>query len=234
MVKVGVSMLGFKKMFAELLPELKAAGADMAYWQVMDESFVPMQNDTLRSQGPNTISSANQVRGGQKGYLPFYTHLMIGGPIARVQSYARAGSDIIVTHYEADPSPAVAYSIRELDRSPGIAVKPGTDVSVLDINEKEDRAAHLRYVDHVLVMCVDPDHAGSCISGGFENRNDEVNRLADMRNSHSLEYEIAVVGHMNPENARIMREAGADIIIAGSFVRNASDYKEAIRQLRGD
>ncbi len=197
--------------FSALGDDIKAvekAGADWIHVDVMDGVFVP--NITI---GPLVVRSIRPVTG-----LPLDVHLMIQSPEKYIKSFAQAGSDLITFHVEACPDPEKAVDlIRSSGKKAGISVKPGTQISSIK--------RLLPVLDMVLVMTVEPGF------GGQSFMNEMVSKIREIRAEFSGY--IQVDGGINADTARVVREAGADVLVAGTAVFGEKDYSEAIRKLRG-
>lgn len=197
----------FSKLGQEI-KDVEKGGADWIHIDVMDGHFVP--NITM---GPVIVKS---VRGLTK--LPFDVHLMIKEPKEYIESFVKAGADIITFHVEADGDPGeIIKLIRYYKKKVGISIRPKTDVSNLkDI---------LPMVDMVLVMTVEPGF------GGQEFMGDCLPKIEEVREIFSKD--IQVDGGVSPATAREVIKKGANVIVAGTSVFGTKDYAEAIRRLRG-
>ncbi len=197
--------------FSKLGQEIKAVekgGADWIHIDVMDGSFVP--NITM---GPVVVKSIRPVT-----RLPLDVHLMISQPEKYVESFARAGSDIITFHIEAEGEPKeIIRLIRYFKKKVGVSVRPKTDVAKLE--------KLLPMVDMVLVMTVEPGF------GGQEFMNDCLPKIEEVRKI--FKKDIEVDGGVNELNAQEVIAKGANIIVAGTSVFGTKDYAGAIRRLRG-
>jgi len=180
---------------------------DQIHVDVMDGHFVP--NITIGAPVVKCLTTA----------LPLNVHLMIENPEKYIEDFAKAGSDRIVVHVEACKDlRAVLEQIKELDVENGVSIKPGTSVSeikdVLDI------------VDEVLVMTVEPGF------GGQSFMEDMLPKIKELREL-GFEGDIGIDGGINADTARLCREAGANLLIAGSYIFGAENRVDAIYSLRG-
>lgn len=180
---------------------------DQIHIDVMDGHFVP--NITIGAPVVKCLRTA----------LPLNTHLMIENPMDFVEDFAKAGSDRIVIHVEAVEDLREAIEkINTLDVESGVSIKPGTLVSevrdVLDI------------VDEVLVMTVEPGF------GGQSFMEDVVPKIKELREL-GFEGDIGVDGGINAETGKICRDAGANLLIAGSYIFKAENRVDAIYSLKG-
>lgn len=203
--------------FAELgaaVDALTAAGADCIHIDVMDGHFVP--NLTI---GPAVIRALRRRTG-----TPFDVHLMIDPIEPLLPGLIAAGADTVTVHWEAGRDPAAALrKIRAAGLRAGLALKPGTPAEVLD--------PVLADLDLVLVMTVEPGFggqgfiAGQCAAiAAVRARLDRLDRPVDLE----------VDGGVTEDTARFAREAGADVLVAGSFVfaEGPSGCAGRIRRLR--
>ena len=189
--------------------DIEKAGADVIHIDVMDGHFVP--NLTI---GPVVIKG---VRSATR--LPFDVHLMISDPIRYIQDFRAAGADWITVHYEAcSELEKTLETVKESGAKAGISIKPKTPVD-------SDFTRLLPTVDLVLVMSVEPGF------GGQSFMPEVVPKIRAIR--ESFEGHISVDGGINSETAFSVREAGADILVAGSAVFGKTDRSQAIRVLRG-
>lgn len=180
----------------EVIRELESAKADFFHFDIMDGHFVP--NFTL---GPDVLKS---MRGATD--ILFDTHLMVYDPERYVESFAEAGSDIIVVHVEACRHLHRTIDlIKKSGAMAGVAINPATPLSTLDYV--------LEDVYMVLVMAVDPGFAGQKMIPCSIRK---ISELRDKIKSAGLDVYIQVDGNVSFENAPKMVSAGADILVAGT------------------
>lgn len=197
--------------FSKLGEEIKAvekSGADWIHIDVMDGHFVP--NITI---GPVVVKSIRPVT-----KLPFDVHLMIRNPEKYIESFAKAGSDIITFHAEVEEDPKeIIRLIKYYKRKAGVSIKPGTDLASIK--------TILPMVDMVLVMTVEPGFAGQ------EFIADCLPKISELRKVFGKDIEVD--GGLNAATAAEVISAGANVIVAGSSVFGTKDYAGAIKSLRG-
>lgn len=204
--------------FARLGDEVRAltkAGADYLHIDVMDGHFVP--NLTV---GPLVVSALRPHT-----TLPFDVHLMITPVDPLIPAFAEAGADIITVHAEAGPHVHRSLGlIRSLGKKCGISLNPGTPADiVLEV---------LDMVDLVLVMSVNPG------SGGQRFIASQLKKIAVLREAidqSGRTIDLEVDGGINAETSLAVRQAGADVLVAGtaSFAGGGNAYAANIAKLRG-
>lgn len=214
-IKIAPSILSAD--FAILGEEVKSitkAGADYIHIDVMDGHFVP--NLTI---GPCVIKDLRK-----HSKLPFDVHLMIEQPEKYIEEYAKAGADIITVHAEACVHLDRTISlIKSFGKKAGVSLVPSTPANVLDyvIND----------LDLVLVMTVNPGF------GGQKFIKSQIAKIKEMRkkiDECKKNIDLEVDGGINPETAKIVIDAGADVLVAGSacFSGGKSKYAQNIKALR--
>ncbi|MFC1810409.1 ribulose-phosphate 3-epimerase [Patescibacteria group bacterium] len=181
--------------------------SDYIHVDVMDGHFVP-----------NLTFGAPVVRH-IKSKLPLDVHLMISNPGDFIEDYAKAGADVLTVHYEAaDDLHELLAKIKENGMRAGVSLKPRTEAEALE--------NYLDEVDWVLLMSVEPGFGGQVF---MPNVLDKIKWIRE----RAPELDIAVDGGINDETGRKCIEAGANILIAGSYIFKAENREEAIDLLRG-
>jgi ribulose-phosphate 3-epimerase len=198
---------------AEEVKAVEAAGADWIHVDVMDGRFVPPI--TL---GPPVVEALRRATS-----LPLDVHLMIVEPERHIPDFVQAGASTVTVHVEACPHlHRTLEQIRGLGAMPSVTLNPATPLSAVE--------EVLGEVGMVLVMSVNPGWGGQSFIPGAEDR---VRRLRAMLDARGAKARVEVDGGMNPETARRVVAAGADVIVAGNAVFRSQDYRQAIASLRG-
>lgn len=201
--------------FLNLEKDIEMVNESQADWfhvDVMDGHFVPNI-----SFGFSIISQIKSI-----AKKPLDVHLMISNPDYYIEEFKKSGADHITVHYETCPHLHKSIqSIKESDSKAGVVINPHNPVSLLG-----DIVAD---VDIVLIMSVNPGFGGQKFIPSAYRRISELKELLLRKNSKAL---IEVDGGVDTTNAQKLVEAGADILVAGSFVFGSPDPVKTIEQLK--
>lgn len=190
------------------------AGADWIHVDVMDGHFVP--NITI---GPVVLQALHKL----KLKAPLDVHLMISEPERYINDFAKAGANYLTVHVETSP-----HLHRNLQLIKAAGVKAGV---VLNPHTPVDSIRHvLGMIDLVLLMSVNPGFGGQAFIPEILPKCEE---LVAMRKKGAHDFLIEVDGGVNDKTAADLVKAGADVLVAGSYVFGSKDYAGAVRSLRG-
>ena len=209
-IKIAPSILSAD--FGKLNEDIKTIEpfADMLHIDVMDGHFV----DNI-SIGPVVVEKINTK-------LPLDIHLMIDNPEKYVEKFAKVNPEIITFHFEAANNPKKIIDLIKKHCKAGISIKPATSLDKIK--------NFIENVDIVLIMTVNPGF------GGQEFISDMIPKIKELRQfikNNNLDIDIQVDGGINKETAKLALEAGANILVAGSYIFKADNRKEAIESLKG-
>jgi len=191
---------------------INSSQADWFHIDVMDGVFVP------------NISFGMPVISAMKKHAqkPLDVHLMIVNPDQYISTFKEIGADILTVHIEACTHlHRTLQAIKSEGMKAGVALNPHTPVDLL-----EDVIAD---IDLVCLMSVNPGFGGQKF---IENTYDKVTKLKDMITRKQTSTLIEIDGGVNAKNAKQLLEAGADVLVAGSFVFNSNDPLKTIEDLK--
>jgi ribulose-phosphate 3-epimerase len=188
------------------------SSADWFHVDVMDGVFVP------------NISFGFPVIAAIKKHAkkPLDVHLMIANPDQYIEEFKKAGADILTVHYEACPHlHRTIQAIKAAGMKAGVALNPHTPVDLLqDV---------IRELDLVLIMSVNPGFGGQKFIQNDVLKVEQAKNLIHRFGSHAL---VEVDGGVNLETGNELVKAGADVLVAGSFVFGSADPKATISELK--
>ena len=215
MIKIAPSILSAD--FAHLADEMKKvtdAGAEYIHIDVMDGTFVP--NITLGSPVVKSLRKASNA--------VFDVHLMTEHPETQIAAFAEAGADIITFHIEAARhAHRIVQQIKAAGCKAGIALNPATPLVMLE--------ELLGDIEMALLMTVNPGYGGQKF---IQSMLEKIEILRHTVEDNGFEVDIEVDGGINAETAKLVVEAGANVLVAGSAVYGAADAAAAIRAIRGE
>jgi len=201
--------------FANLQKEVEMINSSQADWvhiDIMDGVFVPNI-----SMGLPVVEAVKR-----HAKKPMDVHLMIVQPEKYVEAFQKAGADMISVHIEACPHlHRNVQQIKALGCKAGVAVNPHTPISGLyDL---------IQDIDLVCLMSVNPGFGGQKFIERTYDKIKELKALIKSRQSKTL---IEIDGGVNQQNAKLLVEAGADVLVTGNFVFSSSNPKEVIQRLK--
>ena len=170
------------------------------HYDVMDGKFV--SNSTFSCELIKEVSNYNTLFND--------VHLMIDDPLFNIDRYINTGADMLTFHYEASYKEDIIRIIEKVKNAKlkvGISIKPSTSINVLD--------EYLPYLDYVLIMSVEPGKGGQQF---MESCIEKIKYLKNEQSKHH--YLIGVDGGINDKTSKLVKLAGADVVVIGSYLAN--------------
>lgn len=195
---------------------LAAAGSDYVHIDVMDGLFVP--NISI---GIPVVAAIRKITD-----LPLDVHLMIDRPIRYVERFCQVGADILTVHVEADTEENTLEALRKIKACgvrPAICVKPKTPAEAV--------LPYLDLCSLILVMTVEPGFGGQSFMADMMPKVQQIRKYIDERNPAC---ELEVDGGVNEQTSRICKDAGANVLVAGSAYFKAADKPAFVRAIQAD
>ena len=196
------------------IPRVEEAGANWIHCDIMDGHFV----DNI-SLGPAVVATVRKLT-----KLPLDVHLMIEHPDHYAPRFVEAGANSITVHVEPEAKHDVSRTL-ELIRAAGcrvgLSLNPATPFSAIE--------PHLAQLDLLLVMTVHPGFGGQAFRPEMMEK---VQAARQWQKTHDSSFDVEVDGGINPETAALSIENGANVLVAGTSIFRAPDYRAAIRAMR--
>lgn len=217
MVEISTSILNIKsENRIKTMYDLEVAKTDYFHIDIMDGKFV--ENDTKEKM----ITYMNELK--QISNTPLDIHLMVENVKENIEECLAYNPNILTFHIEAvkeEERKTLIEKIKKQNCRVGIAIKPETDI--------EEIKEYLPYIHMVLIMTVEPGKGGQKL---IPETIEKIKELKEYLDKQNLEIDIEVDGGINLENVDILKTAGANIIVAGTAILNAEDYKEVITEMK--
>ena len=218
MVEVSASILSMKNENAiQTLYNLETSGIDYFHIDVMDGKFVSADTTSKMLEYCEYLNSISN--------LPLDVHLMVKDIKNYINSFLVFEPNIITIHLEAVKNKEELLDlinyIKQNNTRVGISIKPNTKI--------EEIIDYLQLIHVALVMTVEPG------KGGQELIPNTIQKIKDLNNyikKNNLEIDIEADGGINPENVAMLRDAGTNIIVAGSSITNSNNFKEVVTKLK--
>ena len=218
MVEVSASILSMKNENAiQTLYNLETSGIDYFHIDVMDGKFVSADTTSKMIEYCEYLNSISN--------LPLDVHLMVEDAKSYISSFLVFEPNIITVHFEAAKSKQELLEwinyIKEKNVRVGISIKPNTKI--------DEILEYLPFIHIVLVMTVEPGKGGQEL---IPSTIQKIKELSNYIKQNNLEADIEADGGINEENVAMLRDAGTNIIVAGSSITNSNNFKEIVTKLK--
>lgn len=195
--------------------KLEKAGVDMLHFDVMDGVFV--NNITF---GLPVLAQINKIA---SPYMELDVHLMITDPLKYIREFDMAGADIITFHIESESDTMETIrAIQQTEAVAAIAIKPDTPA--------ESVFPYIEYLSMVLVMTVEPGFGGQ----SFMDMSEKIRKIRRYVDENGYELDIQVDGGIDDKTTKIVKTAGANVLVSGSYLFKAENMAEAVGKLKED
>lgn len=201
-----------------LFDEIKLAekaGSEYIHWDIMDGKFVP--NISFQAKTVKEYSKIHKMVND--------VHIMVADPAIEAPLFVQCGADLVTFHIEAvssiEEATKIINKLHSLNCKAGISIKPNTAVDAI--------VPLLDKIDLVLVMSVEPGKGGQKFMPNALEKISELRKIIDKNRFNCL---IEVDGGINDETGKLCREAGVDILVAGSYLFGHDDFIERVKLLR--
>ncbi len=220
MVEVATSLLSMHEQdCVQTIYNLEVAGANYFHIDVMDGKFVKNDTTEIMRKYTETIKQISSI--------PIEVHLMVQDVEAYSKAYIDMQVNTIIFHIESIKSEKeimklLSY-IKENNVQVGLSINPNTEIEKL--------YPYLPYLHRILVMSVEPGEGGQKF---IETSTEKIKRLSRYIYENGYDIDIEVDGGINDETAKEVIDAGANILVVGSYMINSSNYKEAMQKLKNN
>ena len=217
-MEISTSILGVKEENCmQVFYNLETAGTDYFHIDVMDGKFVKNNTVNLMTKYSEYLNNITNI--------PLDVHLMVSDIMSFIKSFMVFNPRNITIHYESAKNREELMNwikyIKENNSKVGISIKPKTNI--------EEIYNILPYIHTVLIMTVEPGE------GGQKLISETIQKIKDLKQyivKNNLEVDIEADGGINLENVSLLKEAGCDIVVAGTCIIQSDNFKETIKKLK--